>query len=109
MFTRFPKIPPGTVRQRTACLYGLQSYLQGIVSRAAACFLNYLKMTPGDYRPRITNAIYRGMLVQGAACLYGFKTYLKGTVSWEYSQFIRFLNLLNNVSYSKSCLDFCHL
>ena len=91
------------------------STCRSLFVKAAACFPTYLKVTHGDCWPRmqpvhtVSNPIYRGMSVQGVACLYGFKAYLTWTVGWGCSQFILLLNLFRNVSYSKSCLDFCHL
>ena len=88
---------------------------RGLFASAAACFPTYLKVTPGDCWPRmqpvntVSNSTYGGMSVQGAACLYRFITYLARTVGWGCSQFMWFLNQFRDVSYSKSCLDFCHL
>ena len=67
-----------------------------LFAKAAACFLTYQKVTPGDCRPgmqcvyTVSNPTYRGLSVQRAACLYGFKTYLTETVCWGCSQFIVF-------------------
>ena len=88
---------------------------RGLFAMAAVCFPTYPKMTPGDCGPQmqpvytVSNPTYRRLPVQCAACLYVFKTYLRGTVGWGCGQFMQFFNLFRNVSYSKSCLNFCHL
>ena len=99
MFIRFPNTPPGY------CLPGgggggqpvytvSEPTSRVLFARAAACLLTYLKVSTGDWWPRmqpvytVSNPTYREMSVKGAACLYGFKTYLTVTVGWGCSQSI---------------------
>ena len=96
----FPTYLPGTVCWEATCIYCLQIYLQGIVCLGCSLFPN-LPACKYSFQSYL-----QGTSVQCAACLYSFKTYLTGTVGWGCSHF---LNIFRNVSYSKTCLDFCHL
>ena len=136
LFLRFPNLPAGTVFWRcslfytvskptcrrlsvggAACLYGFQTYLQGLSFGGAAClygFQTYLQGTVGwrcclfirfpnlpagdcllevQLVYTVSKPTCRGLSVGGAACLYGFQTYLQGTVCCRCSLFIRFPNL----------------
>ena len=66
----------GLLARGAVCLYGFQTYPQGIVGQSCTLSIYLL-----------------GIVSLNAACLYGFPTYLQGIVGQRCSLFIRYLNI----------------